>query len=291
MIEVNCDYCGGKIKVKPYRAKKGNVYCNRKCWRKDKRKHKKTKCKYCGKEFLPDGRERKFCCRKCYLKYQKENNRVTKVCVGCGEKFSIKSCYEDRYNYCSLECKRENKQGEYRECENCGKEFWVKQYDINRGLNRRHCSEECRRPPQINTCKNCGDEFRTVPSNNQDFCCFSCYRKYQGETSIEKKVKKTLNKLNINYKQEYGIDNWSLDFALLNYKIAIEADGSYWHSDREIKERDKKRDNELLNKYNWKTIRLKEKTINKSDNLSGIVLQRINNLIKGEIKVKQLALF
>jgi len=253
------------------------LYCSKECFYKDK-KRENRKCKYCGKTYHPDRDSRKFCSRECYLKHKKENHTVVKTCVGCGKEFRIRKVYKDRYNYCSLECKRKYMEGEYRKCETCGKKFWHTGSDIKRGLNRRHCSEECRRPPQINTCQNCGKEFRVVPSNDNKFCSRSCYLKYTGESDIEKKVRRKLEHLCIDYKQEYPIGNYNIDFFLPDYNIALEADGIYWHNKDSVEERDKRRDKELLDNHRYGTIRISGDTIRESEDLSMVIINGIREM-------------
>jgi len=125
---------------------------------------------------------------------------------------------------------------------------------------------------------NCGKRFRIQPcqKGTRKFCSFSCYRKYSGETSIEKAVRQSLEKLRVNFIQEYQIKEFndgigrkcSVDFFLPMVNICLEVDGKYWHSDplKDIK-RDKK-----LKKLGYVVIRIKELDILNTDNIDNLVL-------------------
>lgn len=78
-------------------------------------------------------------------------------------------------------------------------------------------------------------------------------------TDIEKKMYDALLKEKIEFKEQYHLEKYWIDFALPEFKIAIECDGVYWHN----KEKDKIRDEELL-KVGWKTLRFTDIEIKKS---------------------------
>jgi len=138
-----------------------------------------------------------------------------------------------------------------------------------------YCSEECRRPPIYIKCANCGKEFRVCPyqKDQKRFCSFSCYRKYSGETPIEKKVRNSLMKLHINFTQEFQIERYSIDFFLPDLNICLEADGIYWHDPAKDAKRDKK-----LRKLGYKIIRLKESDILNTDNIENFILASLETV-------------
>ena len=47
--------------------------------------------------------------------------------------------------------------------------------------------------------------------------------------NIERKMKKLLNELKIEYKMQYIVCGWIFDFYLPKYNLLIECDGDYWH--------------------------------------------------------------
>lgn len=59
-------------------------------------------------------------------------------------------------------------------------------------------------------------------------------------------LKEILDKNNIKYIQQYNIGRFIIDFYLPNNKIAIEVDGLYWHNLPKSKERDKIKNNIIL---------------------------------------------
>jgi len=64
-----------------------------------------------------------------------------------------------------------------------------------------------------------------------------------------------------------------VDAFLPEYNLAFEADGTYWHQRKEVRERDIRRDKELLEKYGIITIRLTEKELEKMEK------ERISSLL------------
>lgn len=55
------------------------------------------------------------------------------------------------------------------------------------------------------------------------------------ESGLEILFSKILNNLKVEYKKQYKIDNLRADFYLPEYKLLIEIDGIFWHSDWKIK--------------------------------------------------------
>lgn len=105
---------------------------------------------------------------------------------------------------------------------------------------------------------NCGKDYRK--KGNKGFCSFSCFRKYKGESSLEKMFREELEKRNIKFKQEVPIGRFSIDFIVGNR--AIELDGNYWHEKEAVKERDRRK--ELLTRImGYRFIRFKEDEIKK----------------------------
>ena len=86
-------------------------------------------------------------------------------------------------------------------------------------------------------------------------------------TNIEKKVKQFLDKNQKEYVFQYSTrTGFVIDFALLKERIAIEVDGTNWHSSKEAKKRDRFKDYQLR-REGWKVIRIKEEEIDNLDNL------------------------
>lgn len=90
-------------------------------------------------------------------------------------------------------------------------------------------------------------------------------------SSLELFVADVLNGLHINYIQQYSIDRFCVDFALPDYNIVIEADGEYWHQD---KEKDDERQR-IIESYGWQVIRFSGSQINSKLNRVEAQLTRL----------------
>jgi very-short-patch-repair endonuclease len=86
-------------------------------------------------------------------------------------------------------------------------------------------------------------------------------------TNIEEKVRDYLEKENKEYVFQLPTrTGFVIDFALLKQRIAIEVDGTNWHSSKEAKKRDRFKDYQLK-REGWKVIRVKEEEIDNLDSL------------------------
>lgn len=184
-------------------------------------------------------------------------NRVTKTCPGCGSEFSVPISNGPRYTYCSRGCSNVSR-GRSGACARCGAHFRHSQTQ-----RRKYCSEVCRRPPVLITCGHCATEFRVTPSreNRSRFCSARCYRTSGGETSIERTVRLVLEDLGVKHEQEAPIGPWVVDF-LIEGRLVIEADGTYWHSLRP--DVDKRKTDDLIDR-GYDVWRLPETYIRRSD--------------------------
>jgi very-short-patch-repair endonuclease len=96
-------------------------------------------------------------------------------------------------------------------------------------------------------------------------------------TNIEQEMCSILDEMQIQYATFFPVrlTSLELDFALPQYKLNIEADGSYWHNKR--KTRDRRRDY-YLKKLGWKTIRFTDKEIfEKRDEIKQKISEEIQN--------------
>jgi len=180
------------------------------------------------------------------------------------------------------------KGGKYLKCPVCGKNFWALPSKIKIG--RKHCSWKCRkmgRTKQIRCiCKTCKKVFykrySQVKRTSNNFCSLSCsaiYRKNRfpkANTSIERKVAKWLDDLEIKYTQQELVEGICRPDFLLDNKTIVQCDGSYWHSLFENKNRDVKQDF-LLGFKGYKILRLKETDINNHP-------RKCINMVKGLIQ-------
>ncbi len=96
------------------------------------------------------------------------------------------------------------------------------------------------------------------------------------DTAIEKAIALELNNRKIKFNRQFAIGRFVCDFAIPEYKIAIECDGDYWHANPSIyskenlneiqktKIRIDKAKNSLLRKEGWTLFRFFETDIKKS---------------------------
>jgi len=86
-------------------------------------------------------------------------------------------------------------------------------------------------------------------------------------TNIEKKVRDYFDRKEINYVFQYSTrSGFVIDFVIPEKKIAIEVDGTHWHSSKEAKKRDRFKDYQLK-REGWEVIRVKEEGIDNLDSL------------------------
>lgn len=272
-----CAGCGTQV-TKRTRAQYPRVFCSRECYHRATVVYGDRQCPQCGITFSPRrgskssasrtlGHNRTYCTVACFRKSQ---GSVAKTCPVCGKNFTVGPAVADRggVRTCSFACK--TAETVYANCERCGKKFLI--CDRKR-TDRRHCSEQCRRPPMYLNCQNCGIEFRKCPGRaDKRFCSFACYRRFSGETLLESRVRSALELLGVQFKQEYQIGRWSIDFALTSHKIAIEADGDYWHA--QSVDRDARRDATLA-RAGWRVVRLSEGAVNDTKDLCQFIAARL----------------
>jgi len=92
------------------------------------------------------------------------------------------------------------------------------------------------------------------------------------KTNLEEAVGQFLDKRGVNYTPQYPVRlSYVIDFALVDRKIAIEVDGTHWHSGKKKQKKDRFRDY-MLKRTGWRTIRIKEAEIDNLDSLLSSVI-------------------
>ena len=128
----------------------------------------------------------------------------------------------------------------------------------------------------ILTCKNCN---KILTGRWKNFCsrrCGSLYyvKTHHKETDIEKKIREWLEKENIPFKVQESIKNISVPDFVID-KVAVYADGDYWHS----KPRRKYLDQRItirLEKLGYKVLRFTGTEIHKEfDKVASIIAKEI----------------
>lgn len=173
---------------------------------------------------------------------------VTLSCQVCRKAFSVPQCRKDTAKYCSRECQHEAKRRitgpdhplwtrKKCACEWCGKQAWVKRAKLEEF---RFCSRQCQGAWMA---KQMADQ--------------------NGPTSIELALMGELDRRHIPYQAQHKIAHWLIDITLPQYRIAIEADGDYWHSSQEQQEKDANK-NHWLEAHGWSIFRFSGTEIRKS---------------------------
>lgn len=244
-------------------------------------------CDACGKTFerpiahIKKAKHYHFCCKECSHKPV-----VPITCIICNAIFHVNVYGIGCAKFCSKDCKRTydrqlyaiNK-GSYRlvtkTCMECKQSYQV---PLNRANVQKFCSQECSgayigreyhmgsnnvnwKPKIKIVCKQCGKEFETYPCRKErKFCSQKCTGSWlaghcHSPTSIEIAIREVLQELGYLFKEQYRIGQWRVDFALPLHWLAIECDGVYWHSLPHNKERDERKNIDLIN-AGWEVLRL-----------------------------------
>lgn len=228
-------------------------------------------CEHCGKP-VPTWKKR-FCDKACanraknVAKQASNDEDLRRTCAVCLKPFRAAS--RARANFCSSPCKHESERV-HRSCRHCGLEVALK------GKKKPHvfCGKKCaglfnRKPDR--PCDTCGASIRqAVKKSGQTFgskrrfCSFRCWRRFHGETSIEKSVREYLQANQVAFVAQEQIGRYEVDFVLPAFMVAVECDGTYWHSTEKVKARDARKD-KLLSGIGYVVVRLTEKEIKSDD--------------------------
>ncbi len=140
-------------------------------------------------------------------------------------------------------------------------------YKKNPKFCSKKCADDFKRDYVERICKNCSKPFELprweLNNGKGTFCTRECFIQYNGESSIEKKMRRALEKTGISFQQEVKFGIYRADFFLKELNIVIECDGEYWHSRPWSGERDKRKDSYLIDK-GYKVVRVSEKKIRNS---------------------------
>jgi len=323
-----CAYCGKEIYVQNKCSEK-NSFCSRICFGKSRQKKILKICEYCGKEVsIGEYREKqfKYCSKKCYTEASKTEKNITRkrkivICAICNKKFEIIRYQKNKF--CSRECsdifQRINKVGLYKEkfktklfekkCKHCKQPFKVWNF---RKDNAEFCSSNCYNQFRHyhGVCLTCGKQIDVPNYAKKIYCSQECFAKSTNKrkSGFSKSVFQFLKKITSDIEEEVCFISetykYFADF-ILDKKVNIECDGTYWHCDpdiynenyfnskaklfaRDIWERDKKRDEILHKNHSLIILRLKEKNWKDNEkvffdklkeNLNEILQNKINSSI------------
>lgn len=226
-------------------------------------------CLACGREFtvqfceLKRGRG-KFCSRQCATRSKEHRAAVGKAhqgvrppnatlttirCEVCGKVVHVPPSRLKTARFCSRACQVRKNSDKFRgaknprwqrvkmRCEWCGKRVWVKRAKTNEF---RFCSRQC-----------------------QGTATSAKLALHQGATSIEAALMEELTRRDLPFRAQHRIAHWLIDIALPKYKIAVEADGDYWHRSEVQQAKDRKKTH-WLEAHRWKVFRFREREIHDS---------------------------
>jgi len=218
-------------------------------------------CEICGKSVLlppsiiAQGRRR--CLAECMAVAYTHPTEYT--CLGCGKTATASPSVAAKRKYCSLECRRANLKAHI-VCEVCGEERRVTSTCLKQGA--RFCGWECARkalpPPirQIVVCQQCGKECRVPMSRVRQkmrFCSHSCSSIHTvlhmpwRNTTIELILYRTLEELGVKFLHQHPLPEAHTipDAYIPEGRVALYADGDYWHSLPKTAERDRRQNKRL----------------------------------------------
>lgn len=232
--------------------------------------------------------------------------KIERRCVGCGITFWV---YPSRLLYsraiwCSPSCRYKTQGWQdalypnmrvNKKCETCQKAFTTNRANAER---KKFCSKKClgisngkRKSSEstrvVKSCIECGKDFRVKKSCilRAKFCSRACNAVWYGRqrriarpTSIETLLQTALNRLGLSFAVEFRIGWYSIDIAFPIVKLAIEADGSYWHGTEKQKSADARKDKRLKSE-GWEIMRFNESEIHNSpDECAKSILLKLDSM-------------
>lgn len=292
LIQKTCQSCGNSFQYNPAKYKNPRRFCSRPCANKALIIPKETRsCLCCDKPFvcLPSS-PRKYCSIKCSRIIGGKNQRKkypVHQCVACGKEFEHKRG-DTGGKYCSRLCsdKADRQVGRRlprikKTCLHCGKAFKCAPYHetdcCSRLCSNRHTAltqvgenHPLYKPKTEMQCEACGKICLVKPSLVSRFrACSRRCAAYLGQatwprtSSIEAAVLSALRAINLDPQHQFSIPPYIVDIAFPDTMLAIECDGTYWHSTPKQKAKDRAKDKFLTNR-GWRVIRLKEHEIKNS---------------------------
>jgi very-short-patch-repair endonuclease len=187
------------------------------------------KCEYCKKKHEGLYGSGRFCSKSCYKGFCTKNKR-SEINKKVSKKLKGKVFYGKI---------RKPVERVILKCLNCQKDIETL---ITRSKGRRFCSKTCITTYFVHK--------RLREGTHKGYTV----RPHTGPSWAEQFVINHLDNLKINYKFQYKINRFYVDFAFLDYKIVLEIDGRQHQYPVHI-ERDKRRD-KLIKKEGWKIVRI-----------------------------------
>lgn len=322
-VEATCDNCQEVYYANYCSVKANKTYCSNKCRQLGSRKTIEVSCCICAKKLYrrpsdlsKNKGDNVFCSNECVGKYntmRHQKNRVSKNCLICNKKYSVKPSEANRSVTCSRECQK----------------IWQSKYLI--GINASNFDTSIPLEKRKTECRWCNKELKLFPyqvrniEENQAeyFCSIDCKREWYAkvwsqteewkiksrenvlymlenglfgtDSSCQIKINEILDTLNINYQNEYNCKYFAIDNYLQDHNLMIEVMGTFWHCDprfyNEINYQnqidriisDKRKRSYIKNEYNVNILYLWEEDINNNIDLVIALIKKYINK-KGNLK-------
>lgn len=308
--EGNCLYCNNKFKI--YDNVPDQKFCSSSCKSKYyyefEQKQETVVCSNCKKLYSrrKPSRSRQYennyCSLECELEFKHKEKWEFRKCEICGEEFECLKSSSQRF--CGYEC-----QG-----------VWQSKTLI--GENANHFDKKLPLENRMTTCDWCGKEVTLIPSKllqEHHFCSHECSRSWlskhyvntdenidrqrklavkiledglisKTETEPQLIINDLLKNMDVIYKNEKGFTYYNMDNYLIDYNLAIEVMGTFYHQDPRFYDkinyeeryktvvRDKAKHTYLKNKYDIEILYLWEEDIkNNLDLCKELILKYIQN--------------
>lgn len=300
MIERACAVCGTLFATYPCRSSRYcGRECFHKAHAEHLRRNHPVErtCEACGARFTrtPKGKHiARFCSPKCAASGNvgrtptNAKPGVPIVCASCGKTFTVQPNVASTAKYCSRPCAGAARQGRPAwnaappvtiKCESCGKSFDAAPA---RAKVARFCSWECTSAwkrtirgaahpltveKPLMPCEMCGKIVAVKPSlvSRFRFCSRRCAGAFVATTwprtsSIERALHEELAARGVAFVTEHRVGQFAVDIALPELRIAVEADGTYWHGRPAQVAKDERKDR-WLTQRGWTVLRLSEARI------------------------------
>ena len=154
IIKKKCTKCNSLKSVMDYGKSNKNIGGRENQCKECRRKKYKHICEICGKDYINDHKNSKYCSVECRVESTK--NKITYYCDFCGKECEQTPSEYSRYknHYCSSECKAKHQSQIYSgennpqysqikyNCDNCGKECSMKKSHYEDRTNH-FCSTKC----------------------------------------------------------------------------------------------------------------------------------------------------
>jgi very-short-patch-repair endonuclease len=274
-------------------------YCSQQCLSIAAERRHTKECLHCGNTFRGSLTTTRFCSAKCVQLYswkagrsrrigaihahykQQKRPVVKKECVVCNTTFD--ATHKLKQQCCSQKCRGifMTRSHNIKKCLTCKKTFKTV---MGKG---KYCSYRCmgdsRELLQIRIdgikkkakdlhdilyiqkpCEKCGTPFevRQSDSARRKYCSTPCKMKAspRASTAIERILEQALIQVKLVPHPQFPWKRYTIDLALPDWRIAVEADGTYWHSLPRSQRNDRRRD-KALRKAGWIIFRFTDAAI------------------------------